>query len=413
MRALVAAALAASFARGFVASPPKRTATSANLFDMVRQNLEDVADLIEQKKQEDIQTMMQFQTGLGKSRDQFLSSVLGLKNTDELEEALLLADLGYDATEAILADVKRYGTEKELKSIIRNRLLKILDDGGDRALKVAEEGPTVISVIGSNGMGKTTTIGKLANRLKLADKKVLVAACDTFRAAAVDQLAQWTERAEVDLFEGTPGTTQPSAVAFQAMDKALREDYDVVLVDTSGRLSNNQALTEELKKIQRTLTKKIPAAPHETLLVVDAAVGRNAIDQARTWKEQCGVTGVVVTKLDGTSRAGFCVSVVQDLQLPVKLVGLGEQIADLKDFDPSAFVDSLLDVDSKQKKMFESDRLYFNKPPPPQKRAEVPASSVVEDDGEDDFGGGGGEEVTRRRVKPNSNKKKKKKKRKR
>lgn len=413
MRALVAAALAASFARGFVASPPKRMATSANLFDMVRQNLEDVADLIEQKKQEDIQTMMQFQAGLGKSRDQFLSSVLGLKNTDELEEALLLADLGYDATEAILADVKRYGTEKELKSIIRNRLLKILDDGGDRALKVAEEGPTVISVIGSNGMGKTTTIGKLANRLKLADKKVLVAACDTFRAAAVDQLAQWTERAEVDLFEGTPGTTQPSAVAFQAMDKALREDYDVVLVDTSGRLSNNQALTEELKKIQRTLTKKIPAAPHETLLVVDAAVGRNAIDQARTWKEQCGVTGVVVTKLDGTSRAGFCVSVVQDLQLPVKLVGLGEQIADLKDFDPSAFVDSLLDVDSKQKKMFESDRLYFNKPPPPQKRAEVPASSVVEDDGEDDFGGGGGEEVTRRRVKPNSNKKKKKKKKKR
>lgn len=324
------------------------------LFDFVRQKAEDLGELIDRKRQEDIETVLKFQEGLRKSRNELLSSILeaiegksGEALIQELEEALLLADIGYNTTELILDDVRRAGArdEADVKAILRGRLLEVV--GQPVALAFAEEGPTVISVIGSNGMGKTTTIGKLAKRLKNRGNTVLVAACDTFRAAAVDQLVEWTRRAEVDIFFDAPESA-PSAVAYRALDKALAEDYDVVLVDTSGRLANNFALTEELKKIQRTIGKRINGAPHETLLVLDASVGRNALDQARIWRDECGVSGIVVTKLDGTSRAGFCVSVKSELDLPVKLVGVGESIDDLRDFDPELFVDSLLDVDPDQ-----------------------------------------------------------------
>jgi len=225
-------------------------------------------------------------------------------------------------------------------------------DASAASLSTTKKVPTVIMVMGANGMGKTTTIGKLARRLRLeANRTVLLAACDTFRAAAVDQLRVWADRAEVDFFalEQQAGTRRvsPAAVAFQAMDKALAEDYDVVVVDTSGRLSNNEGLTAELVKIKETITSKVQGAPHETLLVVDAAVGRNAVDQARVWRDEVGVTGLVVTKLDGTSRAGFCVGIVQDLQIPVKLVGVGETLDDLQDFNVDAYLDALLDVDPK------------------------------------------------------------------
>mmetsp|Transcript_2422 Transcript_2422/g.8131 ORF Transcript_2422/g.8131 Transcript_2422/m.8131 type:complete len:358 (-) Transcript_2422:194-1267(-) len=226
------------------------------------------------------------------------------------------------------------------------------DAAADDGKKRRKKEPTVIVVMGANGMGKTTTIGKLARRLRVeANQTVLLAACDTFRAAAVDQLRVWADRAEVDFFavDESPGgkVSSPSAAAFKAMDVALAGNYDVVIVDTSGRLSNNDALTMELNKIKQTIAKKLDGAPHETLLVVDASVGRNAVDQARTWRDDVGVTGLVVTKLDGTSRAGFCVSIVKDLQIPVKLVGVGEALEDLQDFSPDAYVDALLDIDPK------------------------------------------------------------------
>mmetsp|Transcript_6553 Transcript_6553/g.19933 ORF Transcript_6553/g.19933 Transcript_6553/m.19933 type:complete len:413 (-) Transcript_6553:1661-2899(-) len=319
----------------------------AYLFEFVRQKSAEVSELIEQKKREDLETVAKFQAGLEKSRSELVAAIMGSSEgrLEELEEALLMADVGIETTEQILSDVRRSGVgeARELKSLLRGRLLQVLEEGGDRSLGFAVEGPTVVTVVGSNGMGKTTTVGKLAKRLRESGSKVLVAACDTYRAAAVDQLAEWTRRAEVDLF--TTDASQPAAVAFRALDQALAGDYDVVLVDTSGRLANNVALTEELKKIQRTIAKKIPGAPHETLVVLDASVGRNALDQARIWRDECGASGIVVTKLDGTSRAGFCVSVVGTLGLPVKLVGVGEAVDDLRDFDPPTFVDALLDLD--------------------------------------------------------------------
>lgn len=334
----------------------KRRLGPIYLFDFMKQKADDLGELIERKRKEDIETVLKFQEGLRKSRNELLSSILeaiegksGEALIQELEEALLLADIGYSTTELILDDVRRASArdEADVKAILRGRLLEVVGPPVPLAFAEEEEGPTVISVIGSNGMGKTTTIGKLAKRLKNRGNKVLVAACDTFRAAAVDQLVEWTRRAEVDIFFDAPESA-PSAVAYRALDKALAEDYDVVLVDTSGRLANNVALTEELKKIQRTIGKRVSGAPHETLLVLDASVGRNALDQARIWRDECGVSGIVVTKLDGTSRAGFCVSVKSELDLPVKLVGVGESIDDLRDFNPALFVDSLLDIDADQ-----------------------------------------------------------------
>ena len=203
--------------------------------------------------------------------------------------------------------------------------------------------PKVLFVIGANGMGKTTTIGKIAARLSQeANQSVLVAACDTFRAAAVDQLEEWTERACVDIHKPGEGETKPAPVLDSAITKAIEGDYDVLIVDTSGRLSNNVALNEELKKLKRTIADRIPGGPQETLLVLDGAVGRNGVDQAKVWNREVGITGLVITKLDGTARGGVVVSIVRDVGVPVKLIGVGEGISDLRDFNPEDFVDALL-----------------------------------------------------------------------
>lgn len=192
-------------------------------------------------------------------------------------------------------------------------------------------------------MGKTTTIGKIASRLSQeANQSVLVAACDTFRAAAVDQLEEWTERAGVDIHKPGEGETKPAPVLDNAITKAIEGDYDVLIVDTSGRLSNNVALNEELKKLKRTIADRIPGGPQETLLVLDGAVGRNGVDQAKVWNREVGITGLVITKLDGTARGGVVVSIVRDVGVPVKLIGVGEGINDLRDFNPEDFVDALL-----------------------------------------------------------------------
>ena len=329
----------------------------ANIFE---QAADAASKFFEERARQDSLALAKFTEGLEKSRQNFLSDLRGIfdvkgasldQTLEKLEDALLSADIGATTTDQILDDVKAVAqaqgdyTEQDVTAILRGRMAEALMKGGPSSLTSSETGPTVILVLGANGMGKTTTIGKLARRLRAeTGQKVLLAACDTFRAAAVEQLEEWAARAEVDIVVPDPGIESPAAAAYKACDVALAGDYDVVIVDTSGRLVNNRALTAELDKIRRTLEKKIPGAPHESLLVVDAAVGRNALDQARGWQQDVGVTGLAVTKLDGTARAGFVVSVVQDLGIPVKLVGVGETLDDLRDFEGERFVDALLDV---------------------------------------------------------------------
>ena len=335
----------------------RRTARAANIFEQAGQA---ASKFFEERARQDSLALAKFTEGLEKSRMNFLSDLRGIfdskgatldETLEKLEDALLSADIGATTTDQILEDVKAVAQEsgeyeeQDVTAILRGRMAAALDAGGPAALTSAEQGPTVILVLGANGMGKTTTIGKLASRLRReTGQKVLLAACDTFRAAAVEQLQEWARRAEVDIVVPDAGIESPAAAAYKACDACLAGDYDVLIVDTSGRLVNNVALTKELDKIRRTLEKKIPGAPHESLLVVDAAVGRNALDQVRGWQKDVGVTGLAVTKLDGTARAGFVVSVVQDLGIPVKLVGVGETLDDLRDFEGDKFVDALLDV---------------------------------------------------------------------
>jgi fused signal recognition particle receptor len=217
--------------------------------------------------------------------------------------------------------------------------------------------PTVLFVMGANGMGKTTTIGKLASRLKNeGNQTVLLAACDTFRAGAVEQLEMWADRAEVECYSPNEQQKTPSAVLYGALDRATQDKIDVLIVDTSGRLSNNDALTEELAKMKRVIQKRLSVekvdgkevpnmtVPHETLLVIDAAQGRMALDSAKAWDTEIGLTGLVLTKLDGSARGGSVVAVSRELNLPVKLIGVGEKIDDLRDFSPESFIDGLLGI---------------------------------------------------------------------
>lgn len=311
-----------------------------------------------------------FATGLAKSRNRLLADIEGLFTGSEdvledLQDILLQADLGMITAEDIVAEVKslredstKFLSQKDLKSVMRGKLVEILDSD-DRAIRFAEDNfPTIIFVLGANGMGKTTTIGKLAHRLKSeGNQTVLLAACDTFRAGAVEQLQQWAERAGVDLYGPSDNVKSPAAVLYGALDKAIAESYDTVLVDTSGRLSNNDALTAELAKMKKVIQKRLSLendadgkpilntrTPHESLLVLDAAQGRMALDSAKVWNREVGLSGLVVTKLDGTAKGGSVVSISRELNLPVKLTGVGEGLDDLRDFEPESFVDGLLGI---------------------------------------------------------------------
>lgn len=339
------------------------------------------------------QTNEAFASGLAKSRTKLLYDLDNLLNNqgvdflDDLEDILIQADVGIQTTDDVMEEVRslRYDskvffTQKDLKSILRGKLLEALQttydadgnvntDSADRSVNFStdEKQPTVLFIMGANGMGKTTTIGKLANRLTTeGNQKVMLAACDTFRAGAVDQLEMWAERSNTTcyspLVEGDSGdrskATSPSAVLYGALDKTIKEEYDTLIVDTSGRLSNNDALTKELVKMKKVIQNKfsketnpetekpIPNldVPHETLLVIDAAQGRMALDSARQWHKEVGLTGLILTKLDGSARGGSVVAVSRELGIPVKLVGVGEGIDDLRDFDPETFVDSLLGI---------------------------------------------------------------------
>lgn len=263
---------------------------------------------------------------------------------DDLETALISADFGPDVSDAILdrlrdeVDRHRVTEVKELRRMLREALEERLA-AFDPTLRLSER-PAVILVVGVNGVGKTTTIGKLANYLTTFDKKVVVGAADTFRAAAVEQLATWAERAGVDIVRPQQQGQDPASVAFQTVERAAREGYDIAIIDTAGRLQTKGGLMDELAKVRRVIEKQAPIA--EVLLVLDATTGQNGLAQAEAFIEHAGVTGLVLTKLDGSAKGGFVLAVQEKTGLPIKLVGQGEGIGDLTGFTPHVFAQQLV-----------------------------------------------------------------------
>ena len=268
---------------------------------------------------------------------------------ENLEELLLEADFGVPVTLRLVDDVKRLATRGEVKTedeflgALRTSIADALRSGSsDVALKLDTEKPAIIVVIGVNGAGKTTFIGKLASRLKQQGKKVVLAAADTFRAGAIEQLRMWASRVGVDFIGGQPGT-DPASVAFDAIDAATTRGADVVIVDTAGRLHTSDSLMDELKKVVRVIRKRRPDAPHETLLVLDGTIGQNAVAQAKTFSAAVPITGLVVTKVDGTAKGGIVVAVHEAIDAPVKFLGTGEKVTDLETFDADAFAREVLE----------------------------------------------------------------------
>jgi fused signal recognition particle receptor len=265
---------------------------------------------------------------------------------EELEEILISADVGVNTVmeliDSLRAEVKARKIEEatELQPILSEKLVEILKGKDDPELRMAESGLTVILFVGVNGVGKTTTIGKLAHKFKSEGKSVLMAAGDTFRAGAIEQLEVWGQRVGVEVIKQSAGS-DPAAVMYDAVQAAKQRDVDVLLCDTAGRLQNKTNLMEELNKIFRVIQREVPSAPHEVLLVLDATTGQNALSQAKLFGEKSGVTGLVLTKLDGTAKGGVIIAIRNELNLPVKLVGLGEKMSDLQVFDSEQFVHAL------------------------------------------------------------------------
>ncbi len=298
--------------------------------------------------------------GLTKTRDAVVSGLesvfLGYDAIDddfyeELEEILIMGDIGVKASTDIIEELKKRVKEERLKSPAECRQVLIESikkrmDLGENAYHF-EENKSVVLIIGVNGVGKTTSVGKLAGQLKDAGKKVLVAAADTFRAAAIEQLEEWTKRAGVDIIAQHEGA-DPAAVIFDACQAAKARKTDVLICDTAGRLHNKKNLMEELKKIDRIINKEYADAYRETLVVLDGTTGQNALEQARQFKEAANITGIILTKLDGTARGGIAVAIQAELGIPVKYVGVGEKIDDLQKFDAQQFVDALFDVEKEE-----------------------------------------------------------------
>ena len=267
---------------------------------------------------------------------------------DELEMILLSADVGAKTTEKLIEAVRHAARKKEIKGtedvvpFLKKYLTQMLTEEGQRT-RISGT-PTVILVVGVNGVGKTTTIGKLANYFHLLNYKVMIAAADTFRAAASEQLEIWGKRAGCDVIKHAEGA-DPAAVVFDAMKAAIARKADILFIDTAGRLHNKANLMNELEKIHRVIKREIPEAPHETFLVLDATTGQNAITQAKVFTETANVTGVVLTKLDGTAKGGVVIAIREELGLPVKWIGVGEGIMDFRLFEPEKFVDALFNTD--------------------------------------------------------------------
>jgi fused signal recognition particle receptor len=269
---------------------------------------------------------------------------------DELEEILITSDVGVRTTIEIIKRIEarvsrdKYVTKDELNTLLRDEIIGLLmENPVERAADFNAqfpESPHVVLIVGVNGVGKTTTIGKLAHQYKMAGKQVLLGAADTFRAAAVDQLKIWSERADVPIIEQGQNA-DPAAVAFDTVSAAKARGADVCLIDTAGRLHNKKALMEELAKIKRVMGKVIPGAPHEVLLILDASTGQNALQQAKAFTETVDITGLVLTKLDGTAKGGIVLGISHELSVPVKYIGLGEAMGDLQVFDKKSFVSAL------------------------------------------------------------------------
>jgi fused signal recognition particle receptor len=257
---------------------------------------------------------------------------------ERLEEALIRADVGVPATAELVQRLEARQDLTDLKAALAEEIAALLGDPG--TLNVAAD-PSVLLIVGVNGTGKTTTIGKLASRLRRHQHSVVLAAADTFRAAAEEQLEIWAERAEAE-FVGAARGADPASVAYEAIDRATRDGADVVIVDTAGRLHTQTNLMQELSKVRRVIEGKLEGAPHETLLVVDATTGQNGLQQARLFGEAVGVTGVALTKLDGSAKGGIAVAIAHELGLPVKLIGVGETLDDLRPFDPDDFARALV-----------------------------------------------------------------------
>ncbi|MBQ8288796.1 MAG: signal recognition particle-docking protein FtsY [Clostridia bacterium] len=264
---------------------------------------------------------------------------------EELEELLICADVGYNATEEIIEKLRERTKVEKIKdapsaiALLKEILVEMI---GEKQPLNIEPSPAVILVIGVNGVGKTTSIAKISHLLKSEGKKVLLAAADTFRAGAIDQLQVWADRAEVELIKQSEGS-DPAAVVYDAIAAAKKRGSDVLIVDTAGRLHNKKNLMNELAKINRVIERQLPEATRETLLVLDSTTGQNAVNQAKEFKNAADITGLVLTKLDGTAKGGIIFSIKEELDLPVKFIGVGERMDDLQVFDPSAFVDALID----------------------------------------------------------------------
>ena len=264
---------------------------------------------------------------------------------EELEEMLICADVGAGATDEIIEklrdDIKeeKIKDADEVRAFLKNTLKEMIGEGGPLVLNTK---PSVILVIGVNGAGKTTSIGKISNKLRQDGKKVVVAAADTFRAAAIDQLAVWCERSGVDLVKQSEGS-DPAAVVFDAINYAKNKNADVLIVDTAGRLHNKKNLMNELEKINRVISRELPDASRENLLVLDATTGQNAVLQAKEFKNAADITGLVLNKLDGTAKGGIVLSIKRELGIPVKFIGVGEKIDDMREFDAHDFVEALFD----------------------------------------------------------------------
>lgn len=264
---------------------------------------------------------------------------------EELEEILICADIGYETTEEImdeLRDAVKSGRLKEASEVKDALKAILLEKVGEGTPLMLDTKPSVILIIGVNGVGKTTSIGKIAANLKREGKEVVVAAADTFRAAAIDQLEVWCERADVELIRQSDGS-DPAAVVFDACGAAKNRGADVLIIDTAGRLHNKKNLMNELAKIDRVIGRELPGASRETLLVLDSTTGQNAVMQAKEFKESADITGLILTKLDGTAKGGSVFSIKRVLDIPVKFIGVGEQIDDMQPFDRNMFVDALFD----------------------------------------------------------------------
>lgn len=315
-----------------------------SFFKKIKEKISNQADSVTEK----------FKDGLSKTRNSFSERVNDLvaryRKVDEdffeeLEEILIAADVGVSTVMELIdelkMEVKRRNIQdtKEVQSVISEKLVEIYQGSEEKSpkLNIQENGLTVILVVGVNGVGKTTSIGKIANRLKNEGKSVLLAAGDTFRAGAIQQLEVWGERVGVETIKQSEGS-DPAAVMYDAVQAAKSRNVDVLICDTAGRLQNKVNLMKELEKVKRVIERELPGAPHEVLLVLDATTGQNALTQAKTFSAATDVTGIVLTKLDGTAKGGIVLAIRNELNIPVKLVGLGEKVDDLQEFDAKNYV---------------------------------------------------------------------------